>query len=51
MGDIWAIPSLFGHSSLVSIGDLLMASGVGYLIVRWCQRPRRLRAMEPSPAK
>jgi hypothetical protein len=51
MGDIWAIPSFFGHSSLVSIGDLLMASGIGYLIVRWCQRPRPLRAMEPSPAK
>lgn len=51
LGDIWAIPSLFGHSSLVSIGDLLMAAGVGYLIIRWSQRPAIHPMIKPSPAK
>jgi len=44
MGDIFPIPSLFGHSSLVSIGDLTMAAGVAYLIIR-CSQP----AAEPRP--
>ena len=52
MGDIFTIPSLFGHSSLVSIGDLTMAAGVAYLIIRCSQsaaepRPR----FGPSPVK
>jgi hypothetical protein len=52
MGDIFAIPSLFGHTSLVSIGDLTMAAGVAYLIIRWSQRAPGLRAeYGPSPAK
>jgi hypothetical protein len=51
LGDIWVIPSLFGHSSLVSIGDLLMAAGVGYLIIRWSHRPAAQPIIKPSPAK
>ena len=38
IGDIFMIPSLFGHSSLVSIGDLTMAAGVAWLIIR-CSQP------------
>src|SRR5438067_7838358 len=38
IGDIFAIPGLGGHSSLVSIGDLLMAVGVAWLIIRCSQR-------------
>jgi Family of unknown function (DUF5317) len=38
IGDIFAIPGLGGHSSLVSIGDLLMAAGVAWLIIRCSQR-------------
>jgi hypothetical protein len=40
LGDILAIPSIGGHSSLVSIGDLVMAAGVAWLIIR-CSRPSR----------
>jgi hypothetical protein len=40
IGDIFAIPGIGGHSSLVSIGDLLMAAGVAWLIVRCSQRGR-----------
>jgi uncharacterized protein DUF5317 len=38
IGDIFAIPGIGGHSSLVSIGDLVMAVGVAWLIVR-CSQP------------
>jgi hypothetical protein len=38
IGDIFAIPGIGGHSSLVSIGDLLMAAGVAWLIIRCSQR-------------
>src|SRR5207237_1331583 len=38
IGDIFNIPSIGGHSSLVSIGDLLIAAAGASLIVRW--RPR-----------
>jgi len=53
LGDIWAIPSLFGHTSLVSLGDLLMAAGIAYLIIRWSHRPAPAAPplIEPSPAK
>ena len=42
IGDVFAIPSIGGHSSLVSIGDLLMAVGVAWLIIRCSQRERTL---------
>lgn len=45
IGDIFAIPGIGGHSSLVSIGDLLMAAGVAWLIIRCSQR-----APAPTPA-
>jgi len=52
LGDVFAIPSLFGHSSLVSIGDLTMAVGVAYLIIRCSQRaPKPRPALGPSPVK
>ncbi len=52
MGDVFTIPSLYGHSSLVSIGDLLMAAGVAWLIIRWSQRaPEPRPAYGPSPVK
>jgi hypothetical protein len=52
MGDVFAIPSLFGHSSLVSIGDLTMAAGVAYLIIRSSQRaPAPQPAYGPTPVK
>jgi uncharacterized protein DUF5317 len=53
IGDIFMIPSLFGHSSLVSIGDLTMAAGVGWLIIR-CSQPAPSAprpAYRPTPAK
>lgn len=52
LGDIVEIPGLLGRTSLVSIGDLLMAAGVAYLIIRWSQRSRTAAAIaSPSPAK
>jgi hypothetical protein len=49
LGDIFAIPSIGGHSSLVSIGDLLMAAGVAWLIIRCSQRAPALKpAYGPS---
>jgi len=52
MGDIFTIPSLFGHSSLVSIGDLTMAAGVAWLIIRCSQRaPVLTPVYESSPSK
>jgi len=43
LGDILAIPGIGGHASLVSIGDLLMAAGVAWLIIRCSQRERALQ--------
>ena len=52
IGDIFAIPGIGGHSSLVSIGDLLMAAGVAWLIIRCSQRPAVLTPVyESSPSK
>jgi hypothetical protein len=52
IGDVFAIPGIGGHSSLVSIGDLLMAAGVAWLIIRCSQRaPVLTPAYEPSPSK
>jgi hypothetical protein len=42
IGDILTIPGIGGHSSLVSIGDLLMAAGVAWLIIRCSQRSPEL---------
>ena len=51
LGDIFAIPGIGGHASLVSIGDLLMAAGVAWLIIRCSQRERSLQAAYgPSPS-
>jgi hypothetical protein len=52
IGDILTIPSIGGHSSLVSIGDLLMAAGVAWLIIRCSQRAPELQpayGSSPSP--
>jgi hypothetical protein len=38
IGDIFAIPGFGGHASLVSVGDVLMAAGVAWLIIRCSQR-------------
>jgi hypothetical protein len=43
LGDIFSIPGIGGHSSLVSIGDLLMAAGVAWLIIRCSQRGPALK--------
>jgi hypothetical protein len=52
LGDVFAIGGIFGRTSLVSIGDLLMAAGVAYLIIRWSHQPRPVApSIEPSPAK
>jgi hypothetical protein len=52
IGDVFTIPSIAGHSSLVSIGDLLMAAGIAWLIVRCSQAPAGLhRAYGPSPSR
>ena len=52
LGDVFSIPSLFGHSSLVSIGDLTMAAGVAYLIIRCSQAaPKPRPALGPTPVK
>jgi hypothetical protein len=52
IGDIFTIPSIGGHSSLVSIGDLLMAAGVAWLIIRCSQRSAGLQpAYGPSPSR
>jgi hypothetical protein len=52
IGDILAVPSIGGHSSLVSIGDLLMAAGVAWLIIRCSQRSPELQpayGSSPTP--
>jgi len=52
IGDILTIPSIGGHSSLVSIGDLLMAAGVAWLIIRCSQRSPELQpAYGSSPSQ
>ena len=52
IGDIFSIPGLGGHSSLVSIGDLLMAAGGGWLIIRCSQRaPALPPAYSSIPSK
>ena len=52
IGDIFNIPSIGGHSSLVSIGDLLMAAGVAWLIIRCSQRSPELQpAYGSSPSR
>lgn len=48
IGDILTIPSIGGHSSLVSIGDLLMAAGVAWLIIRCSQRAAELQPVYGS---
>jgi len=52
LGDILAIPGIGGHASLVSIGDLLMAAGIAWLIIRCSQREPSLQpAYGPSPSR
>ena len=52
LGDVFAIPGIAGHASLVSIGDLLMAAGVAWLIIRCSQREPSLQAAYgPSPSR
>jgi hypothetical protein len=52
LGDIFSIPSLFGHASLVSVGDITMAAGIAYLIIRWSHRSHPTApAYEAIPAK
>ena len=52
LGDIFAIPGIGGHASLVSLGDLLMAAGVAWLIIRCSQREPSLQAAYgPSPSR
>lgn len=51
LGDIFNIPSIAGHSSLISIGDVLMAAGVAWLIIRCSQQSPGLQpAYGPSPS-
>jgi hypothetical protein len=50
IGDILTIPSIGGHSSLVSVGDLLMAAGVAWLIIRCSQRSPELQPAYGSSA-
>jgi hypothetical protein len=52
LGDVFAIPGIGGHASLVSIGDVLMAAGVAWLIIRCSQREPSLQAAYgPSPSR
>jgi hypothetical protein len=52
IGDIFSIPTLGGHHSLVSIGDLLMSAGVAWLIVRCSQKASGAHpAYGPSPSR
>lgn len=51
LGDIFVIPGIIGRASVASIGDLVMAVGVAYLIIRWSQRPRQVEpSYEPARA-
>lgn len=52
LGDVFTTPGIGGHYSLVSIGDLIMAAGIAFLIIRCSQRSARLRpayGSNPSP--
>jgi hypothetical protein len=52
LGDVFAIPGIGGHSSLISFGDLLMAAGIAWLIIRCSQPAARLKpayGSSPSP--
>jgi Family of unknown function (DUF5317) len=52
LGDVFVIPGIVGRASLVSIGDLVMAVGVAYLIIRWSRRSRPAHpTYEPAPAE
>lgn len=52
LGDVFVIPGIIGRASVASIGDLIMALGVAYLIIRWSQRPRSAQpSYSPTPAK
>lgn len=52
IGDIFTIPGIGGHYSLVSIGDLLMAAGIAWLIVRCSQlTPSMKPAYGSSPSQ
>ena len=52
LGDVFLIPGVIGRASVVSIGDVLMAAGVAYLIIRWSHRPRSAEpAYEATAAK
>jgi hypothetical protein len=52
LGDVFVIPGIVGRASVASIGDLVMAVGVAYLIIRWSQRPRLAEpSYEPARAK
>ncbi len=48
LGDVFTIPGIGGHASLVSIGDLIMAAGVAYLIIRCSQPLARSRPTQAS---
>jgi uncharacterized protein DUF5317 len=48
IGDIFTIPSIGGHYSLVSIGDLVMAVGMAWLIIRCSQRSPGLQPIYSS---
>jgi hypothetical protein len=51
LGDIFAIPGLSGHVSLVSAGDVLMSAGIAWLIIRVSRRPaQRPTRYESSPS-
>lgn len=51
LGDVFTIPSLGGHASLVSVGDLLMAAGVAWLIIRCSQRTPALQPAYGSSSR
>jgi Family of unknown function (DUF5317) len=52
IGDIFTVPGIGGHYSLVSIGDLLMAAGIAWLIIRCSQRsPSMKPAYGSSPSQ
>jgi hypothetical protein len=52
IGDIMMIPSLNGHYSVVSVGDLLMAAGIAWLILRCSlRRPVARPVYRPTPSR
>lgn len=51
LGDVVTIPSLNGHASIVSAGDLLMAAAIAWLIVRLSlRRPVPRPVYRPTPS-